>query len=74
MHFEECPPLTQAKELGSIGLFDEKYAEDVKVYFIGTPSADRSGRSYSAELCGGPHVNFTGEIKKFRIMAEKETD
>jgi alanyl-tRNA synthetase len=61
VHFE-IMPLSKAKEIGAIGLFDEKYAEDVKVYFI----AD-----YSKELCGGPHVTFTGEIKKFRIIKQE---
>ena len=61
VHFE-IMPLAKAKEIGAIGLFDEKYAEDVKVYFI----AD-----YSKELCGGPHVTFTGEIKKFKIIKQE---
>jgi alanyl-tRNA synthetase len=61
VHFE-IMPLAKAKETGAIGLFDEKYAEDVKVYFVG---------DYSKELCGGPHVNFTGEIKKFKIIKQE---
>jgi len=61
VHFE-IMPLNKAKEIGAIGLFDEKYAEDVKLYFVG---------DYSKELCGGPHVNFTGEIKKFRIIKQE---
>jgi alanyl-tRNA synthetase len=61
VHFE-IMPLAKAKELGAIGLFDEKYAEDVKVYFVG---------DYSKELCGGPHVTFTGEIKKFKIIKQE---
>ena len=76
VHFE-IMPITKAKELGAIGLFDEKYAEDVKVYFIGGPSthSDRSGQlhtqAYSAELCGGPHVDFTSEIKQFKIIKQE---
>jgi alanyl-tRNA synthetase len=58
----EIMPLAKAKEIGAIGLFDEKYAEDVKVYFID---------DYSKELCGGPHVTFTGEIKKFKIIKQE---
>jgi alanyl-tRNA synthetase len=58
VHFE-IMPINKAKDLGAIGLFDEKYASDVKVYFVG---------DYSKELCGGPHVNFTGELKKFKII------
>jgi alanyl-tRNA synthetase len=61
VHFE-IMPLQKAKDLGAIGLFDEKYAKDVKVYFI----AD-----YSKELCGGPHVNFTSEIKQFKIIKQE---
>jgi alanyl-tRNA synthetase len=61
VHFE-IMPITKAKETGAIGLFDEKYAEDVKVYFVG---------DYSKELCGGPHVNFTSEIKQFKIIKQE---
>lgn len=61
VHFEILP-LEKAKALGAIGLFDEKYAKDVKVYFVG---------DYSKEFCGGPHVNFTSKIKKFRIIKQE---
>lgn len=61
VHFEMMP-VQKAKEVGAIGLFDEKYAKDVKVYFIG---------NYSKEFCGGPHVNFTGEVKRFTIMKQE---
>jgi alanyl-tRNA synthetase len=61
VHFE-IMPLAKAKQLGAIGLFDEKYAEDVKVYFVG---------DYSKEFCGGPHVNFTSEIKQFKIIKQE---
>ena len=61
VHFE-IMPLAKAKELGAIGLFDEKYSQNVKVYFIG---------NYSKELCGGPHVGFTREIKSFRIIKQE---
>jgi alanyl-tRNA synthetase len=58
VHFE-IMPIEKAKQTGAIGLFDDKYAKDVKVYFVG---------DYSVEFCGGPHVNFTGELKKFKII------
>ncbi|HVT00891.1 MAG TPA: alanine--tRNA ligase [Patescibacteria group bacterium] len=54
--------VADAKKIGAIGLFDDKYQENVKVYFIG---------DYSKEFCGGPHVDFTGRIKKFRIIKEE---
>ncbi len=63
VHFE-IMPLTKAKQIGAIGLFDEKYQQDVKVYFIGHPGE----KFYSVEFCGGPHVNFTGQLKKFKII------
>ena len=59
-----------AKRIGAIGLFDEKYADQVKIYFIG-PTTGSGQAAYSAEFCGGPHVNNTSEVGKFII--EKET-
>ncbi len=61
VHFE-IMPLKKAKELGAIGLFNEKYEEDVKVYFVG---------DYSREFCGGPHVDFTGKLKRFKIIKQE---
>ncbi|MCL5970104.1 MAG: hypothetical protein M1450_01210 [Patescibacteria group bacterium] len=61
VHFE-IMPLSEAKKLGAIGLFDEKYAKDVKVYFVG---------DYSREFCGGPHVDFTGELFRFKILKQE---
>ena len=58
----EMLPLSKAKEIGAIGLFDEKYQQKVKVYFVG---------DYSKEFCGGPHVEFTGVIKKFKIIKQE---
>ncbi len=80
VHFE-MTPVAKAKEIGAIGLFDEKYQDNVKVYFVGGPSrgpstrSARSGqphkRAYSVEFCGGPHVDFTGELGKFKIIKEE---
>jgi len=61
VHFEMLP-LKKAKEAGAIGLFDDKYSENVKVYFVG---------DYSKELCGGPHIAFTSEIKSFKIIKQE---
>ena len=61
VHFE-IMPLQKAKDLGAIGLFDEKYARDVKVYFVG---------DYSREFCGGPHVEFTGVLNRFKIIKQE---
>ncbi len=61
VHFEILP-LDKAKKIGAIGLFDEKYSDKVKVYFVG---------NYSVEFCGGPHVDFTGRIKKVKIIKQE---
>lgn len=61
VHFEVMS-LDEAKKIGAIGLFDEKYSENVKIYFIG---------DYSKEFCGGPHVDNTGDIKSFDILKEE---
>src|SRR5260221_704668 len=61
VHFEMMS-VKAAKEMGAIGLFDEKYQEQVKVYSIG---------EYSKELCGGPHVPHTGVIKSFTITKQE---
>lgn len=53
-----------AKNAGAIGLFGHKYGEQVKVYSIG---------DYSKEICGGPHVEHTGEIGNFKIKKEESS-
>lgn len=76
VHFE-IMPLQKAKDLGAIGLFDEKYQERVKVYFIGPESGSIAHsphvhmQAYSREFCGGPHVKFTGVLKKFKIVKQE---
>ncbi len=63
VHFEEMK-LTEAKKIGAIGVFEHKYGDKVKVYFIG---------KYSKELCSGPHVSNTKEIGKFKIVKEESS-
>lgn len=55
----------EAKSLGAIGLFEDKYAnigDKIKVYFVG---------DYSKEICGGPHVDNTSELGGFKIIKEE---
>ncbi len=67
VHFEEMS-LEKAREIGASGVFDAKYQETVKVYFIGT-----EGNYFSKEICGGPHVENTGELGHFKIAKEESS-
>ncbi len=56
---------------GAIALFGEKYGDEVRVVSMGTGlHGDKAGKSYSTELCGGTHVNATGDIGLVRLVSE----
>jgi len=55
----------EAVSSGAIALFDEKYAERVRVIRIGYPE-----QPFSQELCGGTHVRRTSELGIFHILSE----
>ena len=65
----------QAREGGALGLFGEKYGGKVKVYAIGDlagrPDAYDGSTTFSKEICGGPHVERTGLLGRFRIVKEQ---
>lgn len=72
--FEEMS-VSEAKERGATGLFEDKYGNSVKVYSVGdpmeAPSAHVNSLTFSKEICGGPHVESIGSLGKFRIKKEE---
>ncbi|MCG2700253.1 alanine--tRNA ligase, partial [Candidatus Parcubacteria bacterium] len=56
--------LEEAKKSGAVGVFESKYGEKVKVYKIG---------DFSKEICGGPHIERTGELGGFKIAKEQSS-
>ncbi|WP_159797000.1 alanine--tRNA ligase [Puerhibacterium puerhi] len=59
---DQLMPLDQARELGAMALFGEKYGDIVRVVSI--------GGDWSRELCGGTHVKASGEIGRVALLGE----
>jgi alanyl-tRNA synthetase len=65
-------PTDEAFKMGAIGAFGDKYGDTVKVYKMG-----EGDRRFSFEICGGPHVDHTGQLaeggKTFKITKEESS-
>ncbi|MGD2093465.1 MAG: alanine--tRNA ligase [Phycisphaerales bacterium] len=64
-------PIDQAKKLGAMALFGEKYGNEVRVIAIGAKDKSQINNALSKEFCGGTHVNNTSEIICFKIEKEE---
>ncbi len=63
----------EARALGAQALFGEKYGDEVRVVAMGREQKSGKGAkgdTYSLELCGGTHVNRTGDIGMFALLGE----
>ena len=72
--FEEHPTKEALEDLKVLGAFGDRYGDIVKVYRM---QAKGSDKPFSFEICGGPHVDHTGQLsegnKKFRIIKEESS-
>ncbi len=63
----EVLPLAEARALGAMMLFGEKYPDPVRMVSMGP----KSGEAFSKELCGGTHLQNTREVEAFEILGEE---
>jgi alanyl-tRNA synthetase len=72
--FQEYPTKVAREEMGALGAFGDRYGDTVKVYKM---IADGADKPFSFEICGGPHVDHTGQLaeggKKFKITKEESS-
>ncbi len=60
----EMMTLEDAQSAGALAFFESKYGEQVKVYSVG---------DFSKEVCGGPHVERTSQLGRFKITKEQSS-
>jgi len=60
-------PKVEAEKTGARHFFDQKYPDQISIYFIGNSLES----AWSKEYCGGPHVSNTSELGTFKITKEE---
>jgi alanyl-tRNA synthetase len=72
--FAEYPTDVARGEMGALGAFGDRYGDKVKVYKM---IADDADKPFSFEICGGPHVDHTAQLKedgkRFKILKEESS-
>lgn len=72
--FKEYPTKVAIEEKGALGQFGDRYGDTVKVYSM---IADGADKPFSFEICGGPHVDHTAQLKedgkRFKITKEESS-
>jgi alanyl-tRNA synthetase len=71
---QEYPAKVAVEEKGALGQFGDRYGDTVKVYKM---IADGADKPFNFEVCGGPHVDHTGQLaeggKRFKITKEESS-
>jgi len=72
--WQEYPTKVAIEEKGALGQFGDRYGDTVKVYKMIKDGADKP---FSFEICGGPHVDHTAQLKeegkRFKILKEESS-
>jgi alanyl-tRNA synthetase len=72
--WEEYPTKHAIEDLHVLGAFGDRYGDVVKVYRM---QAEGTDKPFSFEICGGPHVDHTGQLaesgKQFKILKEESS-
>ena len=75
--WEEHPTDKAINELHVLGAFGDRYGDVVKCYRMQAVGSDREDKPFSFEICGGPHVDHTGQLsedgKRFKILKEESS-